>query len=311
MKPLPALFAAIAAAFLLSATRSDAATGTIRASVNNFLPICPGDTFTVTLRISGYTNPVGIDAYQFKITYPAALFAFTGPIDHGLSAPAADPQWLSLPSQESSAAGYAPTGSDNSSVPGVIIIDYADLGFSDPEGGTTAASGLLVSFKMTALAAGTGTFTPAAPPGGVTFFDVDLNPAGSPLFAGTSVTVNTPITAWRQANFGTTSNTGNAADTADPDRDGLDNRTEFGFGLNPNLADRSLLPQAQISGGTIRVQFFQPAVCGVTYGAEYSTSLTAGTWTAIPDFGTPPLHSFSVPVSGKNRLFFRMTVAVP
>ena len=145
--------------------------------------------FTVSLSISGYTETTQIDAYQFKITYPSALFSFVGPFDPGGSSPGPNQQWLSMASQESAADGYSLSSADNGAVAGVIIIDHADFTFSVVEGGTNAASGFLVSFLMKALAPGTGSFTPAAPAGGVSFFDVDLVGAGSPSFSGASVTV--------------------------------------------------------------------------------------------------------------------------
>jgi MYXO-CTERM domain-containing protein len=70
-----------------------------------------------------------------------------------------------------------------------VLIDLADLGFTDPEGGTVAESGFIASFTLQAIGVGTGSITPAAPAGGVVFFDVNLSPAGTPSFSGTDMTV--------------------------------------------------------------------------------------------------------------------------
>ena len=43
-----------------------------------------------------------------------------------------------------------------------------------------------------------------------------------------------PLDSWRQTHFGTTANTGNAADNADPDGDGRRNIDEYAAGTNPN-----------------------------------------------------------------------------
>jgi len=183
------LFIAVCVILMAGAARTQAALGTISASASPASPVALGSTFTISLSISGYTEATQIDAYQFNITYPSALFTFLGPFDHGISAAGLNQQWLSMANQESAGDGYAPAAADISAPPGTILIDYADLGFSVVEGGTNASSGFLVSFLMRADGLGTGSFTPAAPGGGVTFLDVDLLNAGSPAFAGISVTV--------------------------------------------------------------------------------------------------------------------------
>ncbi len=52
----------------------------------------------------------------------------------------------------------------------------------------------------------------------------------------------TALEIWREENFGTLENTGVAANTADPDGDGIPNLLEFALGLNPNEPDRGDLP---------------------------------------------------------------------
>jgi glucose/arabinose dehydrogenase len=51
-----------------------------------------------------------------------------------------------------------------------------------------------------------------------------------------------PIESWRQANFGSTANSGPGADDADPDSDGVLNIAEYGSGMDPNAASRDGLP---------------------------------------------------------------------
>jgi hypothetical protein len=48
-----------------------------------------------------------------------------------------------------------------------------------------------------------------------------------------------PIESWRIFRFGSASNSGNAANLADPDKDGLPNLVEYAFGLNPLAASTS------------------------------------------------------------------------
>jgi hypothetical protein len=45
------------------------------------------------------------------------------------------------------------------------------------------------------------------------------------------------VAEWRAQHFGTTNNTADAANTADPDHDGLSNTQEYAFGLDPRVAN--------------------------------------------------------------------------
>ena len=173
--------------------KSQAVTGVISTLLNPPGPVNLNDTFVVTLSISGYTDPIEIDAYQFEVTYPAALFSFAGSIDHGTTGAGLTQQWLAKPNQETELAGYSPDVNTTGSVAGVVLVDLADTGFSDPEGGTVAATGFLVSFMLRADAAGTGSITPRPPPGGEVLFRSDpilgLVPTGTtPTFSGASMT---------------------------------------------------------------------------------------------------------------------------
>jgi glucose/arabinose dehydrogenase len=122
----------------------------------------------------------------------------------------------------------------------------------------------------------------------------------------------TPLEAWRQQYFGTTANTGNAADTFDFEGDGLVNIVEFAFGLDPTSGASLNPPQPQLTGGIFRATFTQPAgVSGITYGAEWNTTLASAGWTTIPDTGSGSSHTFDVPASANSRVFFRYVITVP
>jgi hypothetical protein len=125
----------------------------------------------------------------------------------------------------------------------------------------------------------------------------------------------TPIELWRQTWYGTTSNTGNAADTAVPYGNGIPNLAVFAFfgpSQNPATAKVSLLPKTQLSGGNLTCNFTQPAgVSGITYGAESSATLLPGGWQVVPDTGIPPQHNFSIPVGSATKLFLRLKVSNP
>lgn len=184
------ILATTAAVLLMGARLSHAALGTITTVASPPGPLNVNDFFTVSLTIAGYTEATEIDGYQFKVTYPSALFSFVGSFDHGTTSLGINQQWLAMPQQETDGS-YTPTPGDNGTVPGTVTIELADLGFTAVERGTNSAAGFLVSFQMQAIAQGTGSFTPAnTSPGSTVFFDVDFNPiAGSPAFVGASVTV--------------------------------------------------------------------------------------------------------------------------
>jgi uncharacterized delta-60 repeat protein len=100
-----------------------------------------------------------------------------------------------------------------------------------------------------------------------------------------------------------------AGSTVDYDHDGLVNLVEYAFGLNPTLGNSFLLPQGQRVGGNYGFSFNTPAgVSGVTYGAEWSTTLLPGSWTPISNTGTLPQNAFFVPVGSNTRLFVRLIV---
>jgi uncharacterized delta-60 repeat protein len=127
------------------------------------------------------------------------------------------------------------------------------------------------------------------------------------------VSFNIPLQTWRQLYFGTTANAGDAADTFDFDQDGLVNLIEFAFGLDPKLPSSSAqLPQPSLSGGNFAFSFTQPdGVSGITYGAEWSSTLLPGSWTAIPDTGNSPQQVFSLPTTGQPKIYTRLVVTAP
>ena len=136
--------------------------------------------------------------------------------------------------------------------------------------------------------------------------------------SGSDVTFTTlPFTPqdWRVKWYSTPSNTGNAADNADPYRTGIQNLAVFAFfgpDQNPAQAMIGQLPQSQIVGGNFVFSFTQPAgVSGITYGAEWRPALDTGIWQPVSDSGSGGLHTFSVPIGSNTKLFMRLTVKNP
>lgn len=162
------------------------------------------------------------------------------------------------------------------------------------------------TFKMTFLPTAAGTRVATLH---IASTSITNNPFNITL---TGTGMATTLQAWRQSNFGSEDNSGDGADLNDFDNDGLPNLVEYAFGLNPQLGDTGLLPQAQQSGGNFVTSFTQAAgVTGITYGAEWSSTLLSDSWTPVADTGTPPQHTFSVPGASSPQLFMRLRVSSP
>jgi uncharacterized delta-60 repeat protein len=132
-------------------------------------------------------------------------------------------------------------------------------------------------------------------------------------FAVARVESAAPLTlpSWRQLHFGTTANSGNAANDFDFDKDGLVNLLEYAFGQDPTKGVSRAVPSGAVNGANFVSNFtVPPGITGITYAAEWSPSLDMGTWTAVSNTGTAGTPSFSVPVAGKPKLYLRWKITV-
>ncbi|MBP7951227.1 MAG: hypothetical protein KA004_16370, partial [Verrucomicrobiales bacterium] len=93
----------------------------------------------------------------------------------------------------------------------------------------------------------------------------------SPYIAQANIGSLTAIESWRQLYFGTTSNSGNAADLFDDDKDGLVNLLEYAFGLNPTLSSAGGLPPVVSEGGYLTMTLTKQP--GVTYEVQSAGTL--------------------------------------
>jgi hypothetical protein len=150
---------------------------------------------------------------------------------------------------------------------------------------------------------------------------------GAPI----TVAVQTPTLSfsdsWRLQFFGTVANTGNAADAADPDFDGMSNLLERGFGTSPTAPNGLVAvngnmitpgsPTTMVAAGpTYLALFSRPknfAANGLSYTVQFSTDLTS--WTnsmdtpaVIADDGVLQAVTVPYPVSGMPANFFRIVV---
>jgi autotransporter-associated beta strand protein len=172
----------------------------------------------------------------------------------------------------------------------VMNFDLAGTGASDKitvSGAFSATGTTTINLNTLAGFAGSGTYPLITGASGISAgsFTLGSIPSGyvcniSASGGTLSLTVMTPQESWRLANFGTTANTGNAADGADPDGDGMTNAQEYAAGTDPKNAGSALrVSNIAFSGNDVVVSF--PTVLGKTYRLERSGSLQAGSWTTV------------------------------
>jgi hypothetical protein len=112
---------------------------------------------------------------------------------------------------------------------------------------------------------------------------------------------------WRQAHFGSDSNSGDGSDENDYDKDGIANLIEFAFGLDPKQNSVGQLPVSERIGEQFAIRFTPPAgIAGILYGAEWSSTLQPDSWLPVTNTGELPEHAFSMPVTDKPQLFLRL-----
>ena len=141
-----------------------------------------------------------------------------------------------------------------------------------------------------------------------------------------------PIEVWRQFYFGASAtNTGNAADTADADKDGLTNLGEYVLsGSSPLVSSTALLPVTGFSGNFPTFTFTRNlSATDVTLFIEAKLDLTAATWTTLatrpgagpwtPSGGASVVENVggvvtltdSLSIPGTTKRFYRLRVTHP
>ena len=128
----------------------------------------------------------------------------------------------------------------------------------------------------------------------------------------------TGLQQWRLTWFGTANNTGTAADSADPNKDGETNLMEFATAQNPNAATTK--PGTLVKNGA-NLEFTytrsKAAIAdGVTFAVEWSGTLgndwsTFGVAQAVipgSDNGTIQLWKATVPAGSGPKRFVRLKI---
>ncbi len=182
--------------------------------------------------------------------------------------------------------------------------EAAMLGFlavSDtPAVATAQADGR--TLRVTPVAPGFATIT-------LTTGDVRGNLAQTTL----AVTVLSPVpyVAWRQTNFATLADAGDAASSADPDADGLPNLLEYALGQDPRTPSVDGAPAVARNDQLLSLTFPAPRAdldyLVETTGALGSAWTTAGVTQSAPDANGRVSASVAV---GESPRFLRLRVAV-
>lgn len=145
------------------------------------------------------------------------------------------------------------------------------------------------------------------------------NVAGSnnPFSVGLTGAGLTRLENWRLTQFGTTTATGNAADTADPDGDGVPNLVEFAVGSDPNHGN-SAPGQIVHNGGNLEFTYQRADAAlldGISFIVEWSDTLGPNSWNAsgvtevvLSDDGTLQQVKAVVPDGGSGSRFVRLRV---
>lgn len=127
------------------------------------------------------------------------------------------------------------------------------------------------------------------------------------------------IGQWRFTHFGTTENTGQAADSADPNHDGESNLLEFATAQNPHAPTFASISLSPAPGTMLDFTYTRLKAAheeGYIFKVEYSDSLTPESWISV-GAGTvlidAPSQSVSalVPSGSNPRRFVRLNVSSP
>ena len=140
--------------------------------------------------------------------------------------------------------------------------------------------------------------------------------APSALVEVTPMRTLSPRETWRETHFGSSDPTGDAADTADPDADGVVNLLEYALGGDPLLANPGILPAASVTADHLALTFTRVADPGLTYRVQAVSELGASwfeIWISTGEENTdgPVTVTDAAQLSITPRRFLRLEVTAP
>jgi fibronectin-binding autotransporter adhesin len=111
---------------------------------------------------------------------------------------------------------------------------------------------------------------------------IDTTTAGQVNLVVVQVAIPSPLRAWRQLYFNTDANEGSAADSADPDGDGIVNLVEFALGGDPTQAGDALWSVAQVGNDLVlSYELNEAALADVEVVAQWASDLVGGEWSSV------------------------------
>ena len=193
------------------------------------------------------------------------------------------------------------------------------------EYGPSASYGTIIAASPATADGGTGITTSATisnlAPGTLYHFRVNgTSSAGTMSGGDLTFTTLTNFQAWRQGYFGTTDNSGNAADTADADHDGLPNLLEFAINSTP-LAFSAPPGTLVLNGENLEFNYTRSKEAisdGFVFTVEWCDDLKTGNWTntgvmetILSDNGNIQQVRAVFPAGGSNHRFAHIKVLEP
>ena len=139
-----------------------------------------------------------------------------------------------------------------------------------------------------------------------------------------TITTISPVDGWRSQYFGSSSNSGAAADTSSYTGDGVANLIKYAFGLNPTVPVSGGLPEAKIMNNRLAITFNRmKSTTDIVYEVQASGDLFGwGNSTVIWSSASTPYTGGSndsesvtvqdtVPADAANRRFMRLQISRP
>jgi hypothetical protein len=141
---------------------------------------------------------------------------------------------------------------------------------------------------------------------------VTINSSGKVSFIAKAESTATPFQSWI-AGYSSITAPADKLLSADPDRDGINNLTEFALGGNPSVASASIAPTISDSGSNLVVSFNRSADSVSTTNAVVQYSADLSTWTDVGTPTTSGAQAVNVPKSNAidGKLFTRIKVIQP
>ena len=137
--------------------------------------------------------------------------------------------------------------------------------------------------------------------------------ADSAPVSATPAAITTALQDWRRLHFNTTADSGDAANSADPDPDGMANLLEYALGTDPTIGNPSPVLLGR-SGDFLTLGFTPVADASLSYVVEANNDLV-GAWTVARNYGAfttaaPVTYTDTAPLGSTARRFLRLKVVL-